>query len=75
MEAGDTLFLYTDGLSEARNANDEYGVDRVTHFVRQQSAQPPAQLITACLEDLRSFEKGEPRFDDLTLLAIRRGGS
>ena len=75
MEAGDTLFLYTDGLSEARNANDEYGVDRVTHLVRQQSARPPAELITACLEDLRSFEKGEARFDDLTLLAIRRVGS
>src|SRR6266478_8698885 len=74
MEAGDTLFLYTDGLSEARNANDEYGVDRVTHLVRQQSARPPAELITACLEDLRSFEKGEARFDDLTLLAIRRVG-
>jgi sigma-B regulation protein RsbU (phosphoserine phosphatase) len=75
MEVGDTLFLYTDGLSEARNANDEYGVDRVTHLVRQQSARPPAELIAACLEDLRSFEKGEARFDDLTLLAIRRVGS
>jgi sigma-B regulation protein RsbU (phosphoserine phosphatase) len=75
MEAGDTLFLYTDGLSEARNANDEYGVDRVTHLVCQQSARPPAELITACLEDLRCFENGGARFDDLTLLAIRRLGS
>jgi sigma-B regulation protein RsbU (phosphoserine phosphatase) len=75
MEAGDTLFLYTDGLSEARNANDEYGVDRVTHLVRQQSSRLPSELIIACLEDLRSFEKGGVRFDDLTLLAMRRVGS
>ena len=74
MEAGDTMFLYTDGLSEARNAQDEYGVDRVMHLVRQQCVNPPAELIAACLEDLRSFEKGEVRFDDLSLLAIRRVG-
>jgi len=74
MEAGDTMFLYTDGLSEASNAKDEYGVERVTHLVRQQCVRPPAELIAACLEDLRSFEKGGARFDDLTLLAIRRDG-
>ena len=74
MEAGDTMFLYTDGLSEARNAKNEYGVDRVTTLVRQQSVRAPAELIAACLEDLRFFEKDGVRFDDLTLLAIRRVG-
>jgi sigma-B regulation protein RsbU (phosphoserine phosphatase) len=74
LEPGDTLFLYTDGLSEARNATDEYGVDRVAHLVRQQSARGPVALIGACLEDLRSFEAGGARLDDLTLLAIRRAG-
>ena len=72
LEVGDALFLYTDGLSEARNADDEYGVDRVTGLVRQQAGQPPAELIAACLHDLRSFEAGGPRLDDLSLLAIRR---
>ena len=73
LEVADTLFLYTDGLLEARNASGEYGVDRVTHLVRQQAAKPPAELIGACLDDLRAFEAGGgPRQDDLTLLAIRR---
>src|ERR1700720_4164045 len=58
LEAGDTLFLYTDGLSEARNANEEYGGDPIPPLVPQESVRPPAELITACLEDLRSFEKG-----------------
>jgi serine phosphatase RsbU (regulator of sigma subunit) len=35
MKAGDTMFLYIDGLSEARNAKNEYGVDRVAHLVRR----------------------------------------
>jgi sigma-B regulation protein RsbU (phosphoserine phosphatase) len=72
LEAGDTLFLYTDGLSEARHGDDEYGVDRVTRLVRQQANRSPAQLIAACLDDLRAFSVGSPPLDDLTLLAIRR---
>ena len=74
LEAGDTLFLYTDGLSEARQGDEEYGVDRVTRLVRQRAGQPPAELIAASLEDLRAFSEGSPRLDDLTLLAIRRLG-
>ncbi len=73
LEAGDMLFLYTDGLSEARRGDDEYGVDGVTHLVRQQAARHPAELIAACLDDLRAFADGPP-LDDLTLLAIQRMG-
>jgi sigma-B regulation protein RsbU (phosphoserine phosphatase) len=72
LEAGDTLFLYTDGLSEARNAIDEYGVDRVMRLVRQQATRRPADLIAACLDDLHTFAAASPLSDDLTLLAIRR---
>jgi serine phosphatase RsbU (regulator of sigma subunit) len=42
--------------------------------VRQQAARQPAELIAACLDDLRAFADGGPRLDDLTLLAIRRRG-
>ncbi|MGA7294316.1 MAG: SpoIIE family protein phosphatase [Terriglobales bacterium] len=73
LEIGDMLFLYTDGLSEARRADDEYGVDRVSHVVRQAAAKRPAELIASCLSDLRTFIDGPP-FDDLTLLAIQRMG-
>ena len=73
LDPGDTVFLYTDGLSEARGAEDEYGVDRVTHVVRQQAARRPAELIAACLDDLHAFAEGPP-LDDLTLLAIQRMG-
>jgi sigma-B regulation protein RsbU (phosphoserine phosphatase) len=71
LEPGDMLFLYTDGLSEARRADDEYGVDRVTHLVRQQATRRPSELIAACLDDLRAFADGPP-LDDLTLLAMQR---
>ncbi len=63
LEYGDTLFLYTDGLSEARSESDEYGVDRVMTVVRTQAEKQPAELIAACIEDLRGFVEGRP---DLT---------
>jgi len=72
LEDGDTLFLYTDGLSEARAAEDEYGIDRIAHLVRQQAARTPSEVIAACLDDLRAFAGAGPRLDDLTMLAIRR---
>jgi phosphoserine phosphatase RsbU/P len=72
LEPGDTLFLYSDGLLEARGAGDEYGVDRVVNLLRQQSGRPPAELIAACLEDVRVFTSAAALLDDLTMLAIRR---
>ena len=73
METGDMLLLYTDGLSEARCADEEYGVDRVTRVVRQAAAKRPAELVAACLSDLRAFVDG-PSLDDLTLVSIQRTG-
>jgi sigma-B regulation protein RsbU (phosphoserine phosphatase) len=72
LESGDTLFLYTDGLSEARNETDEYGVDRVMTLVHQQAARQPAELIAACVDDLRAFVNGARSLDDMTVLAVRR---
>jgi sigma-B regulation protein RsbU (phosphoserine phosphatase) len=72
LEAGDTLFLYTDGLSEACNENDEFGVDRLMTSVKQHAARQPAELISACLNDVRAFTNGGPGFDDTTVLALRR---
>ena len=71
LEPSDLMFLYTDGLLEARRGDDEYGVERVTHVLRQKAAVRPAEAVSACLADLRSFMDGQP-LDDLTLLAIQR---
>ena len=74
LDPGDTLFLYSDGLLEARGAGDEYGVERVVRLLRHQAGRPPAELIAACLDDVRAFTDAAALLDDLTLLAIRRIG-
>src|SRR5256884_6842318 len=70
---GDTLFLYTDGLTEARNrAGAEYGLHRIRTLAAQQTGIESAGLISQCLEDLLIFGEGLKQTDDLTLLAVRR---
>ena len=69
--AGDMLFLFTDGLSEASGDDGEYGVERVTNLVGRQASCCAASIISACIEDLRCFAGANPGMDDVTLLAIR----
>ena len=69
----ESLFLYTDGLSErANHLGQEYGLDRITRLVAKHSATPPEQLLAECLLDLRSHATETKPEDDLTLLVLRR---
>jgi sigma-B regulation protein RsbU (phosphoserine phosphatase) len=75
LEAGDTLFLYTDGLSEALRQEDEYGVERLTELMRKHGRLCPTELVAVCLNDLAEFTGTTPRSDDLTLLALQHLGT
>ena len=82
----DSLFIYTDGLTESRNpAGEEYGLHRVkaladTHTKNTRAhahtgahaKSAPATLISNCLSDLQLFTAGSKPTDDLTLLALQR---
>ncbi len=73
LRPGDTLFLYTDGLTEARNpAGEEYGLERLAELLAARHALPPAAIASACLESVGSFRAGAPRADDVTLMVVRR---
>ena len=73
VQAGDSLLIYTDGLSEARNAaGEEYGLHRVRAIADGHRTKPPAELISNCLSDLHTFTAGMKPADDLTMLALQR---
>jgi serine phosphatase RsbU (regulator of sigma subunit) len=75
LKSGDSLLLYTDGLSEARDgAGDEYGVERLTRLLSGCQSLAPQSLLSDCLEDLKRFSAGARKADDLTMMAIRRMG-
>jgi sigma-B regulation protein RsbU (phosphoserine phosphatase) len=71
---GELLFLYSDGLTESRNAlQSEYGEDRLGAHLTQHAFGTAEQLIGHTLEDLNAFLSGAKRSDDLTLLVVKRG--
>jgi sigma-B regulation protein RsbU (phosphoserine phosphatase) len=72
LESGDTLMLYTDGLSEARNKEEEYGEQRILKLAESLKAVNPKEIIHTYLDDLNLFLSGKEKTDDLTLMAIRR---
>jgi phosphoserine phosphatase RsbU/P len=77
LDPGDAMLLYTDGVIEARNGeDDEYGQARlVTAFERADAAGPvdARGIADLCLADLDGFRRGQPRHDDVTIMAVRRG--
>lgn len=73
MGKGDTLFLYTDGLSESSDgAGSEYGLERLSALLRANSGLAPKALLTTCVGEVDAFRITNSLADDLTLMAIQR---
>jgi len=71
--AGDSLVVYTDGLSEGRDrSGEEYGAQRVAQVLGAHAGASPDALAEATLADLSRHLAGNPRGDDLTLMVVRR---
>ena len=70
---GDALLFYSDGVTESRSpSGEEYGVGRLAQIAQTQRGNSPAQLVSACLGELRAFAGAQPRTDDITMMALRR---
>jgi phosphoserine phosphatase RsbU/P len=64
-----TLMAYTDGITEAQNADEEeYGVERLERILKTKKNEPLAKLSQSIIDDLNQFRGPEPIRDDLTLL-------
>jgi sigma-B regulation protein RsbU (phosphoserine phosphatase) len=70
---GDMLFLYTDGVTEQTDSSgEEFGEERLVHFIRANRNLPPVELQNALLSTIASFGAGR-RDDDLTsVIALRK---
>ena len=67
-----TLLMYTDGLTEARNASgEEYGL-RVADVAHRPAGSTLSGLLNAVVSDQARFRGDSPNTDDMTVLAIRR---
>lgn len=69
LKRGDELFLYTDGLTEATDINNElYGEDRLVNMVKKVSSYPVEDQLREIFDDIQVFIKGAEQFDDITML-------
>lgn len=68
---GDTILLYTDGVTEAMNAKaEEFGEERLLKAAREHSQLPLPELLAAVADQARSFSPHE-QADDITLIVAK----
>jgi len=70
--SGKLLFIYTDGLNEAENEDQEqYGDDQLQQMMQQMKSDTARQVVDAFSQSVESHRNGASANDDLTMLAIR----
>ncbi len=76
MEPGDTIYVYTDGVTEATNAASElFDLDRMLDALNQKPEASVEQLDTTVREKIAAFVGDAPQFDDITMLCLRYNGN
>jgi sigma-B regulation protein RsbU (phosphoserine phosphatase) len=72
LNKNDILVLYTDGILEATNINNElYGNQRFKKVLEENCDLSLEELLSNCVNDIKKFQ-GETLFDDITLLLFKR---
>ncbi|HEV8537448.1 MAG TPA: PP2C family protein-serine/threonine phosphatase, partial [Bacteroidota bacterium] len=75
MIAGDTLLLYTDGVSETTNEHGEfYGEDRIVQHLKNSEQQTAKEITQLLLQDVQQFNSMGTQSDDKTIVTIKRVG-
>ncbi len=68
---GDVLLFHSDGLSEAYDGREGYGVPRMLECLRQAAGQPAEEIAARLLADLDAFLGGADPGDDVTLVVVK----
>jgi sigma-B regulation protein RsbU (phosphoserine phosphatase) len=71
LQPGDIIVLYTDGLTEAGQDGEEFGLARLIETVQRQREAPAQELARAIYDAARTFASPAPLGDDLTVVVIK----
>ena len=75
LQPGDAIFQYTDGVTEATNAQEElFGDERLLSAMKDAGDSTPEHLLPFVREKIDGFVKDAPQFDDITMLGLRYVG-
>jgi sigma-B regulation protein RsbU (phosphoserine phosphatase) len=70
--SGDTLILYTDGVTEAMSKDsEEFGEERLTETAKPVLSQPADSILTKIVDVVKEHGKGVPQSDDITLIVLK----
>ncbi|MBI5828165.1 MAG: PP2C family protein-serine/threonine phosphatase, partial [Chloroflexi bacterium] len=73
MTPGDVLLLYTDGVPDAINADDEdFGMDRTSEVVRHMRPESAQHIVDAIARSVQTHVGQREAFDDLTMVVLKR---
>lgn len=73
LDAGDTVVLYTDGITEAADRHHNlYGLERLCETVRRHAAEDATAIKDAVIADVKHHADGQPLYDDLTLIVMKQ---
>jgi serine phosphatase RsbU (regulator of sigma subunit) len=75
LQEGDVCVLYTDGLTEARRAEDEFGYERLLETTRNVRDRTAAEIKDAILSTVSDFTNHRANDDDVTLVIVKWKGS
>ena len=75
LQKGDRLFVYTDGIPEAINSDEEqFGVERMTDALNLDPTVEPMEVLANVRKEVNDFVDGAVQFDDLTMLCLKYNG-
>jgi len=73
LDESSLLVAYSDGVTEAMNAQEEmFGEERIAAVIDQHKNVPPAELIEHLVSAVKTFAAGHPQSDDITVVVMRR---
>lgn len=76
LSSGDTLFVYTDGVTEATASDNElFGTERMLASLNRDTDAALYEVLTRMKQDIDTFVGEAPQFDDITMLAFRYLGN
>ena len=72
IEKDDVLVMYTDGITESINSQEElFGENRLIEILRNNAHLPAQAILERILSEVKGFATGMPQFDDMTLLVVK----
>jgi sigma-B regulation protein RsbU (phosphoserine phosphatase) len=72
LEAGDGIYLYTDGVTEAMDFKDElYSEEKLEKMLKEAYSQPSKGIVQKTVDEVQNHSQGVPQSDDITVVMLR----